>query len=103
MDAPVQEIKHRIELLDTARQLLEEKKFEEAKATALEAVRLDEFYAQSFTLLAEICENEGNAKEAEGWRACAKSARYEIWKREVEAEARGHHEVFGTPVRHEIP
>ena len=103
METPIKEIEHRKQLLEEARLHLAEGKLDMARKLALEAIPLDEFCAQSFELLAEISDLERHSDEAAQWRQKAKDVRYEVWKKGVEAEVRGHHDVLGTAVRHEIP
>ncbi len=86
-----------------ARQALAESRWEDAERAGAEALALDEQHAPSYDLMAEICEARQSADKAEEWRAKAGVIRKQVWQRQVEAEARGHHEVLGKPSRQEIP
>lgn len=103
MKTPNKELNAVKAFLQTAQRKIAEGAWEEAEKAAREALRLDENHAAPYLVMGEVLEAQGKAAEAGEWRDKAERVRKEAWQKQVEAEARGHHEVLGTPGRHEIP
>jgi Flp pilus assembly protein TadD len=103
MDSPVKDLARIGALLTQARERLAVGSAAEAEASVLEAAALDPRNAQVLDLLAEIHAQAGQPDRARREREQAKQLRREAWQRQVEAEARGHHELLGEPIRHELP
>jgi len=74
-----------------------------ARAALDSAIAIDALQPKPFDLLADVLARMGQDADAEASRARAKRLRDEQWKRQVEAEVRGQHELIGGPARHEIP
>ena len=103
MKAPIKDLETVKRLLEEAREKMAAEAWEEAEKAAREALALDEHHAPAYDLMGEIFEAREMGEEAEQWREKAKLVRRQAWQRQVEAEARGHHEMLGAPGRHEIP
>jgi Tfp pilus assembly protein PilF len=103
MDAPVKDLERIRVLLQGARERLEAGVYAEAEHQAREALQLDPYSPRPADLLAEIARAAGHPEMAQRHAALAKHLREEAWKRDVEAEARGHHDLMGEPTRHELP
>lgn len=88
-------------LLEQARTLREAGRLDEAHAAAHEAMLLDEKNPRPLEALAHVAEARGRPEEAERLRGRAGTLRKEAWQRQVEAEIRGQHELWGDPLRHE--
>ena len=88
-------------LREESGRLLESGQLDDALSKVDEALVLEERNQKSLTLKADILEKKGNSKEAETLRAQVKLIKNEAWKKKVEAEARGQHEVMGQGVRNE--
>jgi len=102
MDAP-KDLKRLNELKESARALMGKRQLDEAEAALREAMEIDEHDPQPLNLMAELLQARGDEKQALQYLARAKQIRQRNWEREVEADARGHHEVMGQRYRHEIP
>lgn len=74
-----------------------------AKQAIEAALKLDENNPPACDAMAECLEAGGGTGQAEAWRKRAKLIRKQAWQRQVEAEARGHHDLLGEPSRHENP
>jgi uncharacterized protein HemY len=103
MEAPVKELKAVEMALETGRQAIAKGEWSKAEEAVRQAIALDEHQAPSYELMAALFEAQGREPEATEWREKAKLVRRQVWQRQVEAEARGHHEMLGEPSRHEIP
>ena len=103
MDAPVKELEQMQALREESRQLLEAEALEEALSKVNQALAIEEMNQRSLSLKADILEKQGNSTEAENLRALVKQIKKEAWQKQVEAEARGQHEVLGGAVRREKP
>jgi Flp pilus assembly protein TadD len=101
METPGKVVERIAALLEQAREHLGAGRLDPAKAAAREAAGLDRCDARPEELLAEIMRASGDSAAADRHDAAAKNLRLEAWQREVEAEARGHHEWMGTVPRHE--
>ena len=91
------------DLIEESRSLIDNENWEAAAAILEKVVELDPNQPKSYDLLADTWEKLGQAQKAQSSRSHAKAIREERWKREVEAEARGQHEMMGKASRHEIP
>lgn len=78
-----------------ARQAIAAGRFAEGEAALARALSLDEHHAPSYSAMAELLEAQEKAAEAGTWREKARAVRRQAWQRQVEAEARGHHETVG--------
>ena len=103
MDSPQKTLAEIAALHDRAREAIAEKQFVEGQDALAQALSLDENHAPSYDLMAELFEAQENAEEARTWHDKARAVRRQAWQRQVEAEARGHHDMLGKPGRHEIP
>ena len=103
MENPTKIVERISHLLAHAREALGAGQLELAEAATREAATLDPRDARIEDLLAEILRASGDEGAAGIHEDAAKRLRQEAWQREVEAEARGHHEWMGTAVRHEVP
>ena len=103
MPAPSKDVERIQALLQAARDHLHERRFPHAEAAAQEALALDPHSPKPAELLAEIARAAGQPEQAERHAALAKHLRDEAWKRAVEAEARGHHDLLGEASRNELP
>jgi Tfp pilus assembly protein PilF len=75
-----------------------------AALSALDAAAaIDPLQPKPLDLRAQVFDRLHREEEADRQRALAKTLRHEQWKRQVEAEIRGQHELMGGPSRHEIP
>ena len=90
-------------LIGKSRALIDDENWEAAAAVLEKAVRLDPNRPKSHELLADAWEKLGKLQKAQSSRSRAKMIRDEQWKSEVEAQARGQHEMLGKASRHEIP
>lgn len=103
MESPTKIVNELRSLLADARESLAGRKWEAAKSILEKAIAIDALDPTPLGLLAEAHEGMGAAGEAESCRLRAKALREDKWKRKVEAEARGQHEMLGKAARHEIP
>lgn len=103
MEAPTRALKAIQEWMDTGRKEIAGGRWDKAEAAIRQALELDEHNAACFDLMATLFEAQGKEPQAAEWREKAKHVRRDAWQRQVEAEARGHHEMLGGPSRHEIP
>ena len=103
MDTPKKDLNQIRSLHEQARRALAQSRWDEAEQAAHGALALDENHAPSYDLMSEIYSSRQMDAEARNWREKAAEIRKQVWQRQVEAEARGHHEVLGVPGRHEIP
>ena len=83
-------------LREESNQLLDAGQVDDALIKVDQALALEENNQKSLTLKADILEKKGESKEAETLRAQVKLIKNEAWKKKVEAEARGQHEVMGV-------
>ncbi|HEX7927022.1 MAG TPA: hypothetical protein VF678_05475 [bacterium] len=102
-DAPAQDLERVRALLNAAREHAQAQRWPQAEQAALEAQTLDPNNPKAPELLAEAARAQGRAGDAERHTAQAKHLRDLAWKRAVEAEARGQHEVIGEATRRELP
>ena len=103
MNSPLKDIEAIKVLVEESRALIENEKWEAAAAVLEKVVELDPNQPKSHDLLADAWEKLGETQKAQSSRSHAKAIREDKWKREVEAEARGHHEIMGKASRHDIP
>jgi hypothetical protein len=103
MDAPVKELREIETLLGRARTEIATQKWDMSEKTLGEVLKRDMHNADAHDLMAEIAHGRKDIAGEQRWRASANAIRKSAWQRQVEAEVRGHHEVFGEPGRHEIP
>ncbi len=103
MQAPIKELEAIKGLLETARRHLEEGDWDAAEKAVRDALALDENHVPTCAAMTDVFEARGNPAEAGQWRAKAEQVRLRAWQRQVEAEARGHHDMLGEPSRKEIP
>lgn len=103
MKIPAEDWKAVKEFVERGRGYIAEEKWVEAEKAARDALALDENHAPTFDLIADIFEGMGKGRDAEEWRAKGVLVRKQAWQRQVEAEARGHHDLLGEPGRKEIP
>lgn len=103
MNSPLKDIEAIKALVEESRALIENEKWEAAAAVLEKVVELDPNQPKSHDLLADAWEKLGETQKAQSSRSHAKAIREDKWKREVEAEARGHHEIMGKASRHDIP
>jgi len=101
MDAPIKELERMQELLGLGRERLEAGHLPEALAAVEEALALEPGNLRSLTLKAEVLERMEQPAEAAALRERIRLLRREAWQREVEAEARGRHDLLGEAIRHE--
>jgi two-component SAPR family response regulator len=103
MDAPLKDLDRIKALLQAAREALQAGRHAEAVQCAREALGLDALNPRPAELLAEIHRAAGQPELAARDAALAKYLREQAWQRQVEAEARGHHDLIGEASRHELP
>lgn len=103
MDAPVKELEALRTLLEQAGRLLDEAQWTHAQHLLEQAVAIDEKDPRACELMARACAGLNRAEEAETHRNRARALRRAAWQAQVEAEARGKHELLGEKVRREIP
>lgn len=103
MKSPVKDMEAIRALIDESRALSDNENWKAAAAVLEKVVEVDPNQPKSHDLLADAWEKLGEVQKAQSARSHAKAIREERWKREVEAEARGQHEMLGKPSRHEIP
>ncbi len=101
MDSPVKELQRMRERQEQAAALLGEGRHPEALAAVDEALTIEEQNTRSLSLKADILGAMGRGEEAERLRALVRQLRKEAWRRQVEAEIRGHHDLWGEAIRHE--
>lgn len=89
--------------IDASRQLLEGREWSGAIALLQEIIKSDPVNPTPYDLLARAFEGAGQNEQAADVRAQAKSIRDEQWKRTVEAEIRGRHELVGNAVKRDLP
>ncbi len=90
-------------LIGESKALTDSGNWEAAAAVLEKAVQVDPNHPRSHDLLADAWEKMGEAQKAQSSRSRAKAIRDERWKKEVEAQARGQHDMLGKAARHEIP
>ena len=103
MDSLVKEVGRMKQLWEDCRRLLDENRLEEAMERVEEVLLLEEGNRKSLALKADILERQGNPGEAGKIREIVEQIKQEEWKKKVEAEARGQHEIMGEAIRHEKP
>ncbi len=103
MTTPKQDLENIAALLEKGRESMANKQWQDAERAVNQAIGLDNMNPGACDLMADIQDAQGNAPKAEEWREKARGIRKEAWKRQVEAEARGRHEILGEPARREIP
>ena len=103
MDAPLKDLDRIKVLLQAAQEALQAGRHTEAAQSAREALELDPLNPRPAELLAEIHRAAGKPELAAQDADLAKYLREQAWKRQVEAEARGHHDLIGEASRHELP
>ncbi len=103
MKSPRKDLERIKTLHELARVAIAEKRFQAAEEALNEALTLDENHAPSYELMGELLEAQEKPQQAETWRERGRETRKQAWQRQVEAEARGQHEMLGEPGRHEIP
>lgn len=101
MDAGSRELERLKELQREGRRLIDQGRLEQASRNLDEALALEERNARTIELMALLAEKQGDAAKAERLQAQAQQYRKEARQREIEAEIRGHHELWGEPGRHE--
>lgn len=101
MDAPTQELAQIRALLKQARAALLDGQPQAALDAAQQVPALDPNNSAARSLMAEACEALGRPEDAQRFRAQEKALKREAWQRQVEAEARGEHELLGEAIRHE--
>ena len=95
MESPAKDIEAYNQWLREAQTCLDGKRWEEAKSKLERAAEIDPLQAKPLAMLAEVYDGLEDGKQADTLRARAKAIREEKWKREVEAEVRGRHDVLG--------
>ena len=103
MTSPGKDVEKIKALLEQGQKDIDGEQWQVAEKAAKEAIALDENQPKSYDLMAKALEGQGKTEDAATWRDKAKLIRREAWQRQVEAEARGGHEVLGDPGRREIP
>ena len=103
MKSPVKDMEAIRALIDESRALSDNENWKAAAAVLEKVVEMDPNQPKSHDLLADAWEKLGETRKAQSSRSHAKAIREDKWKREVEAEARGHHEIMGKASRHDIP
>lgn len=103
MTTPSEEVRTFTGLMQAARDFIDQKRWNDALDVLKKATELDRLHPGPYEHLGTVYEALGQPEEARFYRSRAKAIREEIWKREVEAEIRGHHEMIGEASRHEIP
>lgn len=101
MESPGKVIEQMKALREESSRMLAAGEVDEALSKVDEALALEENNQKSLTLKADILEKKGNSREAETLRAQVKLIKNEAWKKKVEAEARGQHEMMGKAVRND--
>ena len=101
MDAPVKEVERMRELWEDSQKLLDENRLDEALAQVEKVLTLEEMNPKSLSIKADILERQGHNEKAGELRTIVKQIKREAWKKKVEAEARGQHEILGEAIRHE--
>ena len=103
MESPKQIVEQIAGFLEESRASTAKEEWQGAQAAVEQALLLDENHAPSYDAMADVFDAMGQADKAAQWRDKSKLVRKQAWQRQVEAEARGHHELLGEPGRHEIP
>ena len=103
MASPKQIVEQIAVLLEESRACTATEEWQAAQAAVEQALLLDENHASSYDAMADVFDAMGQADKSTQWRDKSKLVRKQAWQRQVEAEARGHHELLGEPGRHEIP
>ena len=103
MKAPIKELNELRKLVEEAREAISIGKLDAAEDSLRKAFAIDDRHIPAVEMMAALYEARGQTTQADQWRARAKAVRMENWERQVEAEARGRHEMMGEVVRHEIP
>jgi thioredoxin-like negative regulator of GroEL len=101
MDAPLKELERLRALHQEARRLLDASRPADARDAAQQALALEADNPRSLALLAEALERLGEAEPAQRLRLQIRQIRRDTWQRQVEAEARGQHDLLGQAIRHE--
>ena len=103
MKAPIKELEILKKLSEEARIHISSSRHHEAEDCLRQALAIDDRFIPALELMAALYESRGDEAKGETWRKRVKAVRLEQWERQVEAEARGRHEMMGEAVRHEIP
>jgi uncharacterized protein HemY len=103
MDTPTQDIEAIHRLLGDAQQAAEEARWEDARRALEQAIAIDPLQPKPVAQLADVMERLHDPGKAGDLRSRAKSLRQQQWQRQVEAEARGRHELTGEAAHREIP
>ena len=101
MDAPLKEIKRIEEILDQGPKLVDTGKGEAALELVEEGLGMDPKNLKLLALKASALEKLGRAEDAGQIRETIKALKKEAWKRQVEAEIRGSHDLMGEASRNE--
>lgn len=99
MDAPVKELERLRALQAATRERQEAGDLDDALAAVEEALALEPSNTTSLTLKAGLLEEMGETEAADTLRRQVKQLKRELWQRQVEAEARGQHEIMGKATR----
>ena len=103
MDSTAKELREFRDMLGSAQTCLERQDWEGARRALDSAIDIDPLQPKPFDLMADVLSHLNRGEESQAFRTRAKLLRQEQWKRQVEAEVRGQHELIGGPARHEIP
>ena len=103
MESPKQILQKVNTLLEAARERVAAEDWGAARVDIEAALKLDDHGAATYDAMANLFEAKGEAEKYAQWREKAQLVRKQAWQRQVEAEARGHHDLLGEPGRHEIP
>jgi Tfp pilus assembly protein PilF len=103
MDSTAKELEAFRERLGAAQACLARQDWEGARRALDDAIAIDPLQPKPFDLMADVLSHLNRGEESATFRTRAKLLRQEQWKRQVEAEVRGQHELIGAPARHEIP
>ena len=103
MDSPRQIVEQTKALLEEGRGRIAAQDWEAARLAIEAALKLDENSPSTYEAMADLFGAMGEPDKCDEWREKAQLVRKQAWQRQVEAEARGHHDLLGEPIRHEIP
>jgi len=103
MDSTTKDLEQFRERVAAAQACLERQEWEDARRALDAAIAIDPLQPKPFDLMADVLSHLNRGEQSEAFRTRAKLLRQEQWKRQVEAEIRGQHELIGAPARHEIP
>ena len=103
MRPPLEDLENIRKLQEETKRLLDASHVEEALETINEALTVESNNVGTLSLKADVLERLERVEEAEALLFRIKELKREAWQRQVEAEARGQHEIFGTAIRHENP